>query len=121
MTDRVRVGAVEDLPPGSRKIVEHEGVSVGVFNIDGEYFALLNRCLHDGGPVCRGRVKNELIGTYEQPGKRIRERFEGPPAITCPWHGWEYEIQTGNHVGDAGLSLPTFDVTVEEGTVYVTV
>lgn len=119
MREQVPVADVEDFQPGSREIVEHDGVSVGVFNIEGEYYALLNRCIHDGGPVCRGRLKNKLVGSYEEPGKRVTEQFEGPPAVTCPWHGWEYEVKTGDHVGDADLSLPTYEVTVEDGTVYV--
>ena len=48
------VATVGEIPPGGRKIVEAAGRSIGVFNVGGEYFALRNRCPHQGGPLCEG-------------------------------------------------------------------
>lgn len=119
MSERVRVAEATDLGPGDRVFVEVGDRSIGVFNIDGEYHALLNNCIHDGGPVCEGRVKDKLVGTFRKPGERITEEFSGPPSVTCPWHGWEYDIETGDHVGDPDISLPTFEVVEDDGVLYV--
>ncbi|MFW5917884.1 MAG: Rieske (2Fe-2S) protein [Haloferacaceae archaeon] len=117
MSDRVEVAAVEELPPGEREIVTVEGRSIGVFNVDGEYYALENACCHEGGPVCEGKLQSALVGEYTEPGQRVAESFSGPPAIACPWHGWEYDVTTGEHLGDSDVRLPTFEVVVEDGVV----
>lgn len=120
MSDRVHVAPAAEFGPGSREIVEVQGREVGVFNVDGEQYAILNHCLHQGGPVCEGRVRGKLVGEQTDPGERVEERFdEENPVVTCPWHGWEYELATGDHAGDDDISLPTFDVVVEDGDVYV--
>lgn len=119
MSERIRVTEAENLEPGERELIEINGRPIGVFNVDGEYHALLNHCLHDSGPVCEGRVKKKLVGTFEEPGERVTESFSGPESITCPWHGWEYDLESGDHVGDPDISLPTFDVVEDEGVLYV--
>jgi 3-phenylpropionate/trans-cinnamate dioxygenase ferredoxin subunit len=87
----VVVARAEEIPPGERKIVEISGRSIGVFNLDGRYYALRNRCPHQGGPLCRGfqfgSLRSARPGDYEysEPGAIIR----------CPWHGWEFDIRTG--------------------------
>ena len=62
------VATVDEIPPGSRKIVDVDGRSIGVFNVGGEYFALLNRCPHQGGPLCHGNTHGFLrsagVGEY---------------------------------------------------------
>ncbi len=88
---RYVVGTVDDIRPGGRKVVEIGGRRVGVFNVGGEYFAILDRCPHQGGSLCSGRqtglVTSSRPGEYEvtRPGEIIR----------CPWHGWEFDIRTG--------------------------
>jgi nitrite reductase/ring-hydroxylating ferredoxin subunit len=106
------VGTVDEIPPGSRKIVEVGGRSVGVFNVRGEYFALLNRCPHQGGPLCLGRAHGLLrsggVGEYDysRPGEMLR----------CPWHGWEYDMRTGQSWFDPrGVLVRTYDVSVAAG------
>ena len=87
----VVVARADEIAPGQRKIVDVGGRSIGVFNIDGEYFALRNRCPHQGGPLCLGLLfaplRSAVPGEYE----RGRDR----EIIRCPWHGWEFEIRTG--------------------------
>lgn len=119
MSEQIEVASTEELEPGERTLVTVEGKSVGVFNIEGEYYAILNKCLHEGGPVCEGKVQGALVGEYDGPGERVREHFSDTPAIACPWHGWEYDLTTGDHLGDPEVSLPTFDVEVDDGTVYL--
>jgi 3-phenylpropionate/trans-cinnamate dioxygenase ferredoxin subunit len=81
----------EELPPGSRMIVEAGGRSIGVYNVGGDYLAIRNRCPHQGGPLCEGvqvgAVTSERPGDYRyaRPGEIVR----------CPWHGWEFDLRTG--------------------------
>lgn len=119
MNERIQVANADEFEPGDRQIVDVDGRSIGVFNIDGEYYAIVNQCAHDCGPVCKGRVKNQLVGTYNEPEERIEESFTGPPTVTCPLHGWAYDLSTGKHIGDPNIVLPTYDVFVENGEIYI--
>jgi nitrite reductase/ring-hydroxylating ferredoxin subunit len=85
------VAAVGEIPPGERKLVTLNGRDIGVFNIGGAYYALLNRCPHQGGQLCRGT----LVGlvTSREPGTFDYSR-KGE-LLKCPWHGWEYDVRTG--------------------------
>jgi nitrite reductase/ring-hydroxylating ferredoxin subunit len=125
------VARVSELPPGSRRIVEIDGRSIGVFNVDGRFYALRNTCPHQGAPLCQG----SLDGTYTstRPGEYVRER-EGE-VLTCPWHGWEFDVTTGRSLFnphrtrvrsyevtvEAGPdpSVPTFPVSVDDGVVLL--
>jgi len=106
------VGTVDEIPPGERKIVEVGGRSIGVFNVGGEFFALLNRCPHQGGPLCVGNTLGFLrsagVGefVYSRPGEVVR----------CPWHGWEYDLRTGQSWFDPRRVLVRrYEVSVEPG------
>lgn len=107
------VAPAADVPPGERKIVDVAGRSVGVFNVGGEFFALRNRCPHQGGPVCTGRVAGFLDSSepgeyrYSRPGEVLR----------CPWHGWEFDIRNGQSWYDpVRPRVGRFPVSVEPGT-----
>jgi nitrite reductase/ring-hydroxylating ferredoxin subunit len=120
MSDRVAVCEATDLAPGERTIVEVNGVEIGVFNIDSEYFALLNTCGHQHGPLCEGTLIPEIEAEYTGAGVPVEETLgEDRSAIRCPWHGWTYDVRTGDHTGDEDESIPTYDVVVDEGQVYV--
>jgi nitrite reductase (NADH) small subunit len=86
-------GAAE-LKPGSRMIIEIDGRSIGIFNIQGSFFALKNVCPHKYAPLCEGKVT--ALTTGERPGKLIVER-DGE-ILRCPWHGWEFDILTGKSI-----------------------
>lgn len=118
---RVEVCPEDELPSGERVLVDVDGTAVGVLNVEGEYYAIANECVHQGGPVCAGKVQPELVAEFEEPGERVRERPGDRPVIACPWHGWEYDLETGDHLGDDSLSLPTYDVVFAGGTLYLDV
>jgi nitrite reductase/ring-hydroxylating ferredoxin subunit len=100
----------EELPPNQRRIVEIAGRSVGVFNIDGEYYALRNSCPHQGGPLCAGRVSGFLMA--RQPGEYTYARRG--EILRCPWHGWEFDIKTGQSWFDPQRTrVRTYPVAVE--------
>jgi len=109
---RVEVCPAADLPPGERRIVEVEGLphSIGVFNVDGEYHALANVCPHHLGPLCEGTITGEMrsagVGDF-------RPAREGE-VLRCPWHGWKFDISTGESVFNPHeLRTRTYETAVE--------
>lgn len=110
MTERHVICPVDELPPGERRIVEISNLSIGVFNVDGEYYALSNVCPHQLAPLCRGRVTGTV--TASQVGEYNWER-EGR-ILRCPRHGWEFDIATGESVFNPHrVRAARFDVEVE--------
>jgi 3-phenylpropionate/trans-cinnamate dioxygenase ferredoxin subunit len=108
------VARVDEIPPGGRKIVGVAGYSIGVFNVNGVFVAVLNVCPHELGPVCLGRVDGTTLPSA--PGE-YRWGREGE-ILACPWHGWEFDLLTGQALTDR-RRLRLFPTTVENGTVYV--
>ncbi|MGH2459485.1 MAG: Rieske (2Fe-2S) protein [Chloroflexota bacterium] len=106
------VASVDDIQPGARKIVEVAGRSIGIFNLGGEFFALRNRCPHQGGPLCEGKLWGLLEATA--PGEFS---FTRPGEIlTCGWHGWEFDVRTGQSWCDPRrLRARAYEVRVESG------
>jgi 3-phenylpropionate/trans-cinnamate dioxygenase ferredoxin subunit len=109
---RYVVAEAGEIPPGGRKIVEVAGRSIGVFNLDGEFFALRNRCPHQGGPLCEGKIfgliSAQVPGAieYSRPGE----------ILTCAWHGWEFDIRTGRSWCEPDrLRVRRYEVSVEPG------
>jgi 3-phenylpropionate/trans-cinnamate dioxygenase ferredoxin subunit len=104
------VATVSEIPPGGRKIVEAAGRSIGVFNVNGEFFALRNRCPHQGAPLCDGKLWGAL--TADKPGEFQYSR-QGE-IIACIWHGWEFDLRTGQSWCDpAKLRVRRYEVEVE--------
>ena len=107
---RYVVAPVEEIPPGERKIVEIAGRSIGVFNVNGEFFALRNRCPHQGGPLCIGPVR----GFVASPGPGEYHLTRHGEILRCPWHGWEFDIRTGQSWFDPRrVRVRSYDVTLE--------
>jgi 3-phenylpropionate/trans-cinnamate dioxygenase ferredoxin subunit len=101
-----------DVAPGQCKIVTVNGREIGVFNLNGEYFALANRCPHEGGPLCQGHII-PLIQS-DRPGQYRLTRHK--EFLRCPWHGWEFEIRTGQSWCDPkSTRARQFEVKVESG------
>ncbi len=106
------VATADEIPDGGRKIVEVSGVSIGIFNLGGEFFALRNRCPHQGGPLFEGKLWGALEAqvpgaiVYGRPGE----------IIGCLWHGWEFDIRTGQSWCEPRrLRTRQYDVSVESG------
>lgn len=100
-----------DLPPGERTIKELNGHSVGVFNVEGEYFALKNDCPHQRAPLCKGKVTGTTAAT--EPGNVDWE--DDGHILRCPWHGWEFDIETGRSIFDPNsVRARSFEAGVEE-------
>jgi nitrite reductase/ring-hydroxylating ferredoxin subunit len=110
---KVVVARLGDFPPGERRIVKAGSRSIGVFRVEDEFFAIRNRCPHQGGPLCQGRLSSWAVATA--PGQ---VRMEGPPRlVACPWHGWEYDLETGqSFMGPGETRVKAYDVSVEPGS-----
>ena len=114
---RRAVALAEEIPPGGRKVVEVAGKSVGVFNVHGTYVAVLNVCPHELIAICTGRVGGTTLPSA--PGE-WRWGREGE-ILACPMHGWEFDLLTGKALAHKRKHLKRYPVSVEDGTVYVTV
>jgi 3-phenylpropionate/trans-cinnamate dioxygenase ferredoxin subunit len=108
---RYIVATVEEIPPGGRKIVEVAGRSIGVFNLDGVFFALRNRCPHQGGPLCAGSLGG--LVSSSRPGEYQYAR--AGEILRCPWHGWEFDIRSGQSWFDpARVRVRRYEVSIED-------
>jgi 3-phenylpropionate/trans-cinnamate dioxygenase ferredoxin subunit len=94
MAKKYQVCFADEVPAGGRCIVTVAGRSIGIFNVEGKFYAVRNSCPHRGAPLCAGFIDGYVTG--ERPGQFEFER-EGQ-IIRCPWHGWEFSIQTGESV-----------------------
>ena len=101
MSHFVRVMAVSDLPPGRAAEVTVEDQEVALFNVDGTFHALANRCPHRGGPLGRGYVDGRQV--------------------SCPEHNWTFDVTTGENVVSPDMCVPRHEIKVEEGQVWVRV
>ena len=114
---RFFVCEARELPPGERVVRTLGGLSVGVFNVGGDFFALHNRCPHRAGALCLGPVTGTTLPAedfqyvYGREGELVR----------CAGHGWEFEIRTGRSLVDGRIRARTFPIEVEDGAVYVLV
>jgi nitrite reductase/ring-hydroxylating ferredoxin subunit len=101
-----------DVAPGQCKILNVSGREIGVFNVGGEYFALANRCPHEGGPLCEGRI----IALVQSDGPGHYKLTRDREFLRCPWHGWEFDIRTGQSWCDPkSVRARQFQVTIEPG------
>ena len=96
-----KVAKKSDIPPGTGKVIEVGGKTVAVFNCEGNFYAIDNTCKHRGGPLGEG----SLSGT----------------TVTCPWHGWEYDVTSGACQMDPAITVQKFDVKVEGDDILVSV
>jgi nitrite reductase/ring-hydroxylating ferredoxin subunit len=95
----VVAGRVDEIPEGERKIIQVEELSIGIFHHKGQWIALRNSCLHRGGPVCTGALEGDIL--------------------TCPWHGYTYDINSGQFTLDHTAVLAKYEVTVQDGELHV--
>ncbi|HZQ98290.1 MAG TPA: Rieske (2Fe-2S) protein [Chloroflexota bacterium] len=110
------VAATADIPPGGRKIYRVNGREVGIFNIQGTYYALKNVCRHQGARVCLGKVTGTTLPSKVYEFKYGREG----QILRCPWHGWEYDITTGRSLFDPEVKVVSYPVSVEDDQIYIT-
>ena len=95
----IPLAKVTDCPPGQGIELVAEDRIVALYNVDGEYHAIDGVCPHQGGPLGKGTLEGCIV--------------------TCPWHGWQFDVRDGQHQLNARLRQPHFDVCVEDDTVMI--
>jgi nitrite reductase/ring-hydroxylating ferredoxin subunit len=111
------VAQAADLPPGKHKIVKVRSLEIGVYNVGGTYYALHSMCPHQFGPACAGPVGGQAIcnETTEWHYQFVRDG----EILTCPWHGMEFDIASGQCLSMPRMRLRSFPVRVVDGEVRV--
>ena len=97
----MKAAGTDEIADGQSKVLNIDGNAVVLFRVKDDYFAISNTCLHRGGPLGEG----ELNG-YE---------------VTCPWHGWKYDVRTGSFTIIPTLRVRTFNVKIVDGSLFVEV
>ncbi|HYL61491.1 MAG TPA: Rieske 2Fe-2S domain-containing protein [Candidatus Methylomirabilis sp.] len=95
----LRAANKADIPPGQIREIRVNGTSVAVANVDGKFFAINSVCLHHGGPLGEGELEGKMV--------------------TCPWHGWQYDVTTGKLVQQPSDSVQCYAVEMRGEDVFV--
>lgn len=98
---RVAVASTAEIPDGQRKIIQIDDLSIGIFHHRGAWYAVRNQCIHQGGPVATGSLEGDIL--------------------TCPWHGYQFDVRSGVCLADQDAELDRYAVSVEGDTVYLDV
>ncbi len=119
MTD-IRICACDEIPEGGVRIVELGELEIGVIRQGGGFYAYRNLCPHQGGPACEGVRMPGVFDDIDAEGNCLGQKFDNDDMhIVCPWHGYEFHLETGVNVCDARLKLQKFDVTERNGDVWL--
>lgn len=118
--DGYPVCEAQDLAGGERILVQLEGRDIVVFNLGDEYVAYLNWCAHQGGPCGEGTRTGTRVARYDREAGELEVSWEREGEIlNCPWHGWEYDLRSGECLSRRDRVLPSYPVTVDDGNVVV--
>ena len=116
----VFVEKISDFAEGERRIVFHDGLEIGVFHWQGQFYAYRNLCLHQGGPCCEGVIMHKVEDVLASDQTWLGQRFSDVEAhFVCPWHGYEYDIKTGECAGNRRLRLKSYAVVRRGDDLYV--
>jgi nitrite reductase (NADH) small subunit len=109
------VANLDELALNEIRLVELDGREVGIVRTAIGVFALGNRCPHQGGPICAGRVTGTMIAS--DPGEYVYREEE--VVVRCPWHGYEFSLRTGlSYGGVIKGRVPVYPVEIRDGVVY---
>ena len=109
------IGAVADLDVGESLLVEINGIEIAIYHTKNGFFAMSNYCVHQGGPLCEGPV----TGTVSQNSDGELTYDSNQEVVKCPWHGWEFDLESGEHLSRPQYSQPTYEVETRDGQLYV--
>jgi nitrite reductase/ring-hydroxylating ferredoxin subunit len=99
MSEYICIAHCSDCPPGEARELVVAGRLIALFNVDGQFFALDGVCPHQGGPLAKGTLCGQIV--------------------TCPWHGWQFDVRDGQHQISATMKQPTIPVKVQDGEILV--
>ena len=110
------VAVASEIPAGRQSLFTVEGREIAVFNVNGDFYALLNRCPHEGGSLCHG----DRVGLVQSDGPGSYRYSRAGEFVKCPWHAWEFDIKTGLSWCDPRRTrVRTYEVAVELGAALV--
>ena len=111
----------DSIPEKGRLVLDIGDTTVGIFRVGGKLFAYENTCPHMGGPVCQGLIIPAVRELVNERQVSTGYAFdESEMRIVCPWHGYEFSIETGSHPAKQSIRLKGVAVDEEGGDVYVT-
>jgi nitrite reductase (NADH) small subunit len=105
-----------DLPIGGRRIVSVGAYSIGVFRIESGYHGIINYCPHEGADLCKGRLTGTNVATDKV--SNYEWGCEGR-ILRCPWHKWEFDLETGRHLADSSFRAKTYRIIVSDGQLTI--
>jgi nitrite reductase (NADH) small subunit len=95
----VQAAKIAEIPAGSIREFQLAGKAVALANVAGKFYAINNTCLHRGGPLGQGSLKDKVV--------------------TCPWHGWEYDVTTGKLVQNPNMGVACYPTKVQGEEILV--
>lgn len=95
----LRAAKKDEIPPGTIRELQLDGKTVAVANVDGKLFAINNVCLHRGGPLGEGELAGKIV--------------------TCPWHGWQYDVTSGKTLHNPAACVETYPVELRGEDIFV--
>jgi len=113
-----KVAEEADIEVGRGIAVDLDGIEIAIFNVDGEFYAISNRCSHQHAPMCKAgerKINADHTWTESRGGVNAEEC-----TVSCPWHLWEWDLETGKNEA-SGQRIATFDVVARDGDVLVRV
>jgi nitrite reductase (NADH) small subunit len=119
--DEVAVARLSELDDGDYRVYAVDEFEVGIFRLGDRVIAYRNDCPHAGGPVCQGKIFHRIEEALAPGMKSAGLRHSKRRNVVCPWHGYEFDIETGCHPGDPNLRLTPVKVAVRDGEIYVEV
>ena len=99
MSEFVSVAITADIPPGTGRTVDVKGIWIALYNVNGTFYAVDNTCPHAGGPLGEGKLAEGIV--------------------ECPWHGWRFNIRTGEWVGNNAITVACCPVRIEGDQVQI--
>jgi nitrite reductase/ring-hydroxylating ferredoxin subunit len=116
----LHIGALGDFEENNQSIVKNGEFEIGVFRLGDDLYAYDNRCAHQGGPACEGKIIPKVIAVVG-PDRAVQcDDFSDTDIhFVCPWHGWEYDMRTGRSAADPRVRLHKFEVLQRSGEVYL--
>ena len=116
LADYTKVAEVGDIPEGRGIGVDVGGIEIAVFNADGEYYAISNRCAHQQAPLCKaGEDKINADHTWTKTRGGVNPETK---SVSCPWHLWSWDLESGSHEA-SGKRIGSFDCRVSDGDILV--
>jgi nitrite reductase/ring-hydroxylating ferredoxin subunit len=118
----VVIGKAAAFPNPGRRVVEIDGAEVGVFCQNGKFTAFENVCPHMGGPVCQGKIIARVQEVIADDKTSLGFAFSKDQTnVACPWHGYEFNISTGQHQGNPRMRLRPVRIGIVDGDLVITV